>query len=198
MEPTSTTYLTSVAVPLDQLTPYPGNARVGDIPAIRRSLTAHGQYRAVIVQADDPDNPAAGGTVVAGNHTLAAARELGWTHLRAELHRLTDEQATRVNLVDNRTSDLGTYDDRALVELLGSLPDLDGTGYDPGDLDALAAALDPPPDPDDAEPPAASELWPTLSLRVPPTVLASWRAHVDTHTGDQVAAMAALLDVEYP
>jgi hypothetical protein len=40
-------------------------------------------------------------------------------------------------LVDNRTNDLADYDPQALVDLLEELPDLDGSGYDQADLDAL-------------------------------------------------------------
>jgi hypothetical protein len=43
--------------------------------------------------------------------------------------------------VDNRSNDLATYDNAALVELLQSLPDLQGTGYDDAALVALLASV---------------------------------------------------------
>ncbi len=50
---------------------------------------------------------------------------------------VTDEVARRIVLADNRTADLGTYDDQILVDLLKGMSDLDGTGYDADDLLAL-------------------------------------------------------------
>jgi ParB-like chromosome segregation protein Spo0J len=148
------TYLATLDVPLDRLTPYPGNPRRGNVPVIEQSLKAHAQYRAVVVKATDRNDPAAGGVILAGNHTAQAARNLGWTHLRAEVHDVSDETARRIVAVDNRAADLGDYDTRLLAELLAELPDLDGTGYDPQDLDRLATELreeeDPEPGPDDA------------------------------------------------
>jgi hypothetical protein len=52
-----------------------------------------------------------------------------------------EDQAARIVAADNRTSDLAEYDERLLLELLAELPDLDGTGYDPGDLAELEKTL---------------------------------------------------------
>lgn len=118
-------------VELSALRPHPKNARNGDTEAIAESLQANGQFRAIVCAKD--------GTILAGNHTYSAALELGWTHL--DIHRLEigpdSEEATRIMLADNRTSDLGRYDDGLLRNLLEELPTLDGTGYDEGDLDEV-------------------------------------------------------------
>ena len=37
-------------VPLDTLTRFPGNARRGDVTAIRESVRRNGQYRALVVR----------------------------------------------------------------------------------------------------------------------------------------------------
>lgn len=76
---------------------------------------------------------------LAGNNTLAAARQLGWPTLHCAIVDVDDEQAARIVAADNRTSDLAGYDDQILGELLADLPDLDGTGYTTTDLDALLA-----------------------------------------------------------
>lgn len=126
-------------VPVGDLIPYPGNARHGDIGAICQSLQAHGQYRPLVVQASTS-------YVIAGNHTLAAAVQLGWTEIAITRLDVDDEQAKRILLVDNRTQDLATNDDSALAALLEELAatdeGLDGTGFDGDDLDDLLADLD--------------------------------------------------------
>jgi hypothetical protein len=51
--------------------------------------------------------------------------------------------------VDNRSSDLASYDTAALLELLESLDDLSGTGYDEAYVSALAESASEPSAPDD-------------------------------------------------
>jgi DNA modification methylase len=140
----------SLKVAIADLRPYPGNPRRGDLGAIRASLERNGQYRPIVVNRRRME-------VLAGNHTLRAATELGWSEIAATFVDVDDDQAQRIVLADNRTNDLAGYDSEALVELLEALPDLDGSGYDGAALDALldeigrAPALaddDPPPLPD--------------------------------------------------
>jgi ParB-like chromosome segregation protein Spo0J len=136
--------LASLAEPLDTLKPRARNPRRGDVSAIRESLQRHGQYRPIV--ANQPTRE-----VLVGNHTLAAARELGWTDIAVTWVDVDDETASRIVIVDNRTSDLAGWDDALLSELLRDLPDLVGTGYDQRELDALLAKLAPPdefPDPE--------------------------------------------------
>jgi ParB-like chromosome segregation protein Spo0J len=131
-----TEYVTTDTYPLDELTPFPGNARRGDVEAIASSIEANGQYRSLIVRKHDGQL-----TVLAGNHTLEALRFLGRKAARCEVITCDDTTATRVNLVDNRLPDSGGYDDEALTALLSSLDSLDGTGYGPDDLDDMLSAL---------------------------------------------------------
>lgn len=128
--------LTAESVAIDSLRPHPHNPRNGDTDAIQESLRVNGQYKPIVV-ADD-------GTILAGNHTYAAAAALGWDAISVvRLPVAADsEAATRIMLADNRTSDLGRYDDAQLAELL-QLLDADtgliGTGYDSDDLSDLLA-----------------------------------------------------------
>lgn len=121
---------------VDSLTPYAKNPRTGDVEAIKESLIVNGQYRAIVVRAGTHD-------VLAGNHTLAAAKALGWSELLCHVVDVDDEQAARIVLVDNRSNDLATYDNVALTELLRSLPDLKGSGYGDDFLDELLTELAP-------------------------------------------------------
>jgi ParB-like chromosome segregation protein Spo0J len=188
--------IADLAVPVEQLVPFPGNARRGDVAGIMDSLRMHGQYKPLQVRAES-------GEILVGNHTYAAALELGWTHVAVTYVRCSDEQAKRIVLVDNKAPERGGYDDHDLAALLEGLQDTDaglaGTGFEreevtdllaslnPPDLDALAAEHGEPKD---------GDLYPLVSIRVPPQLFAAWRAHVDTHTGDEPAAFAALLDID--
>jgi ParB-like chromosome segregation protein Spo0J len=142
--------LAGLVEPIDSLTPRARNPRRGDVAAVRESLIAHGQFRPLV--ANRPTRE-----VLAGNHTLEAARELGWTEVAVTWVDVDEETAKRIVIVDNRTSDLATWDNHLLSELLGELPGLDGTGFAPADLDALLSGLQPPdefPNPEDGGPEA--------------------------------------------
>ena len=131
--------LADLAVPIGSIKPHPRNVRQGDIGAISGSLQQHGQYRPIVVQK-------ATGLILAGNHTYKAAKALGWKQVAATFVDCDDEQALRILLIDNRANDLATYDDNALSEMLKELLEtdlgLDGTGFDPDDLDDLLTLLD--------------------------------------------------------
>lgn len=131
--------LATTQAPVAELRTYHRNPRRGNTQVIAQSLRVNGQYRPIVVNAGT--HTGRPGEVLAGNHTLMAARDLGWEHVAAVTVDVDDDQAARIVAADNRTSDLGEYDDRLLLELLADLPDLDGTGYDPGDIAALEAAL---------------------------------------------------------
>lgn len=156
------TWIGTRDVPISALQRFPGNARRGDVDAIRSSIRRFGQYRAIVVR-DTGD----GLVIVAGNHTRDALEAEGHDSARCEVIRCTDDEARRINLADNRLAELGGYDDSDLAALLASLDgDYDGTGWAQEDLDAL---LDAEPegsgDPDDVpEPPAEpvtrpGDLW---------------------------------------
>lgn len=213
---THATYLRTAVLPLDQLAPFPGNAKRGAVPTILESLRRNGQYRALVVR----ELPGAPLVVLAGNHTAEALGRHGagdcdltvrdqpcgvcgndpaWAPAaRCEVVACDEDTARRINLVDNRSADLGAYDTDALVDLLSFLDeDYGATGYQEADVLRL---LEPPPsleeladtyrppreyDPDDrpgphleeAEPrgrraagdtPDDGDMWPVLRLRVPP------------------------------
>jgi hypothetical protein len=134
--------LRDLVVPVAALTPYSDsgkgvNPRKGNIEAVKESLARFGQVKPIVAQED--------GTVVAGNHTLLAAKELGWEHIAVVYARLTNAEAKAYMVADNRTTDLASNDDAALVSILEELSEagqLDGTGYSPDDIDDILSALD--------------------------------------------------------
>jgi len=115
-------------VAIDSIKPHPKNPRLGDIALIAESLEKNGQYSPVVVWND---------TIIAGTHTWKAAKSLGWKEVAITRYEGSEKDALRVLIADNRTSDVATYDNVYLLELLKSLPNLEGTGYDLADLDDL-------------------------------------------------------------
>lgn len=156
---TQATYRRTEVLGLDDLQPFPGNARRGDPELILSSLQRNGQYRSLIVRQEDDDRL----TILAGNHTAQAlalhgpgpceyrARVKGeerpcgicqnepWDlSARCEVVTCDDDTARRINLIDNRANDAGGYDNEALAELLSYMDeDYEGTGYNAGDVNRL-------------------------------------------------------------
>lgn len=122
------------------LTTYPGNPRRGDQDAITASIRDLGLYRAIIVQRST-------GHIVAGNHTFRALRALGATRVPVTWVDVDDTRAAAIVARDNRTSELGSYDEAELLALLTTDEDvLALSGYAGEDLAALRATLNPAPD----------------------------------------------------
>lgn len=126
--------LIPLAVPIEKIRPHPSNPRNGDVDAIVESIRINGLYRPLYVQLGT-------GYILAGNHTYAALMELGAERVPVITLDISDEEASRILLVDNKTADLGGYDYGLLVELLHELENTDqallGTGYVEDDLHHL-------------------------------------------------------------
>lgn len=122
-------------VSLGDIRAYPDNPRIGDIGALRESLKANKQFNPLVVQRST-------GYILAGNHTYAAAKSLGWEEIDVVYIDVDDSSAKRIVLASNRISDLGGYNDPLLANLLQDLMDedvmlLDGTGYGEDDVNDL-------------------------------------------------------------
>ena len=130
------------SVHVDELRTFDGNPRRGDVARIAESLRVRGQYRPIVVNRGTHTGREM--EVLAGNHTLAAARSIGWTHIDVGIVDVDSETAKAIVVADNRLADLGGYDEKALAELLADLEDLTGTGYSDADLDAILAAQEIP------------------------------------------------------
>jgi hypothetical protein len=177
---TQATYIRTMVLTLDQLTPFPGNAKRGDVDVILTSLRRNGQYRGLVVREDSDGHL----IILAGNHTAQALAQHGpgpceyrakvngkerpcgvcqnetWEpSARVEVVTCDGDTARRINLVDNRSADLGEYDNDALAELLSYVEDdYEGTGYNAGDVNRLLFV---PPAEDLEEFPAYDESVPT-------------------------------------
>lgn len=201
-------------VPIDSLKPWPGNPRQGDIEAMAASLRANGQYRVAVVQKSS-------GQICAGNHMWLAARdELGWTEIAAITLDLSDEEAKRILAADNGVGEKGTFNEYLLADLLHDLAGtdlgLEGTGYEPADLDDLANLLSAPesldtlggqhgewddsgdvtgsgsePDGDSSGDPSG---WPTVTIACPPKVKARFDKAFNGLDGEPWQRLETILD----
>jgi len=171
---------TETVIDLNDLISDPANARKHsekNLEAISSSLSRFGPARSIVIDKN--------GVVRAGNGTLEAARAAGVKKVRVvqaddgELVAVlrsdwTDAEAAGYAIADNRTAELGEWDDEVLRRTIAELKDtdtemLDSLGFDGDMLDDLL--VDPvdvgahtrePPEP--AEPPAEpmtrpGDLW---------------------------------------
>lgn len=149
------TALRDLRIPINTVEPFPGNPREGDVGAIAESLRRFGQQKPIVVQE-------ATRYIVAGNHLWRAAVALGWTEIAANVVPMDDKTAEAFLIADNRTSELGSYDEDALGDLLRKIAaegNLRGTGYDGDDVDAFLEGLEKSQGPKvPAEIPFATEL----------------------------------------
>ena len=127
-------------VPITSVQNWPKNPRSGDLTALVESITKNGFYQPVVAQRST-------GYVIAGNHRKAALESMGATEIPVVFVDASDEDAARIALADNRTSDLAFYDDAQLFELLSGLVDeggggLEGTGYDRAAYQLLLQGLE--------------------------------------------------------
>jgi hypothetical protein len=125
--------LAPLSVPIVSLKLDPTNARRHpgrNLEVIKASLRDFGQRKPIIVKADDR-------TVIAGNGTLMAAKELGWDAVAAVL--VDDDQltATRYGIVDNRSAELAEWDDENLGTLLSAMIDTEDLGFSAEEIAAI-------------------------------------------------------------
>jgi hypothetical protein len=175
--------LTVERVPIGVLSEHPDNARHGDVDAIIESIQVHGQYAPLIAQRST-------GRVLKGNHTLRALRMLARETVEVAYLDVDDDQALRILLVDNRSSDLGGYDYDALTAVIQSLGgDFAGTGYTPDDLkdaEAFLAFLTPR----DAQAASAADDLPGWEAKGMRTILLSYSLAQHAEVSDALDRLA--------
>lgn len=150
-------------VPVGSLSADPANARLHDersLDAIKGSLRRFGQQKPVIVDK--------GGVVIAGNGTLEAARQLGWTHIAAVRSDLAGVDRTAYAIADNRTAELSSWDADVLRKVMAALPAdaAMATGYSSEELEHLLrtdvdepTTEHAPPDPQVPAVTRAGDMW---------------------------------------
>jgi ParB-like chromosome segregation protein Spo0J len=113
-------------VSINEIQVHPLNPREGDIGSIIESLTHMGQYRPIVVNKRTKH-------ILSGNHTYQGAVQLGWEKIAVHWVDVDDVEEIKILIVDNRTSDLATYDPQELNKLLTSTG-LRGTGFSPEEV----------------------------------------------------------------
>ncbi len=124
-------------VKLSELKEYGNNPRIGNVNLIAESLKVNGQFKPLIVNKDN--------TILAGNHTYLAMKQLGWKECDVHYVDVDKKQAKKIVLVDNRLSDVADYDTDLILDMLNDLltaDELEGTGFDSDDVDDLAATFE--------------------------------------------------------
>lgn len=120
-------------VPIGELRPHPRNPRKGNVTVIAESLQENGQFLPLVVQKST-------GYILSGNHTWKAARSIGADTVDVVMVDVDDQQALKILLVANRSSDLGQYDHDVLGEIMTLLEDNLGTGYTDKEMQLLIRA----------------------------------------------------------
>jgi DNA modification methylase len=119
-------------VPIDDVRPLKRNPRRGDVDRVRASLRRWGQYVPIVVRAET-------GEIVKGNHTHAALKAEGETHVAVVRRSIaTDAEAETLAIADNVASDSATWDVGMLSEILnGDGIDIEATLLDPVRVDEI-------------------------------------------------------------
>lgn len=179
---------------------------MGELPLLDertgRLVAGHGRYEQLVDMHAAGKTPPDGIDVDPADGMWLMPVTAGWSSR-------SDEDAEAYLIGSNElTSRGGWADELQLTEMLGDLAGanlLEVTGYDLGDYEAMDALYsgDPEdPDPDDFDNLAEQgkgkdgDGWDTLRLRLPPTLHESWKAHLDTHSGDEVQAFAVALGLD--
>lgn len=134
--------LKSLAVDIDSLDYLEGNPRIGNVEAIMASYAEFGQVKPIVAKKNE-DGTA---TVIAGNHQLEAAINLGWEQIAVIFLDADDKKAIAFALADNRTMELGYTEPELLTDMLLEIseyyPDLlDGLGWDEFELASMESDM---------------------------------------------------------
>ena len=137
--------LKALAVSVDSLRHDAANARrhgQRNLDAIKASLAQFGQRKPIVVQRE-------GMIVRAGNGTLEAAKELGWTEIAAVVIDEDGTTATQFAIADNRTAALAEWDHETLATLLDGWDEetREAVGFTDSDVKELLDSVSPDFDP---------------------------------------------------
>lgn len=189
----------------DELLPFHLNPRIGNVDVIANSLQANSQYRPVIVnKGTHTGRPM---EILKGNHTVLAFQDLQekypdderWAKVYCWIIDVDDDRAARIVAGDNRIADMGTFDDKILLDLLKELPDInEGTGYSSEDLAAMEEALreyqqeQQEGDSSPSTEPTEQDGWPVVKTRVAPTVYALFEQVPGEDHADKIQTLLSM------
>lgn len=129
--------LRPIMTPIEMVSQHPKNPNEGDVEMIADAMARLGVYKGITAQFST-------GYILEGNHRYLAMLSMGCTEIPVTWLEVSDEDAMRILLADNRTAEVSQRDPRALERILLEMDawegGLTGTGYDTEDLAALARA----------------------------------------------------------
>ena len=130
--------LESLLFPISQLEHLQDNPRKGDVTAIAASYQEFGQVKPIVAKMNEDGSA----TIIAGNHQVMAAKQLGWDKIAVVFLDGDDKQAIAYALADNRTMELGYTDNDMLHKLLAEVSSdyselWDGLGWDEFEMAAM-------------------------------------------------------------
>ncbi len=134
--------LVHLSLPIGDLVSLKDNPRRGDVDAIAASYKEFGQVKPIVVVKSDNEKY----TVIAGNHQLEAAKRLGWDSIACTIFDGDISKAMAFSYADNRTSDLGGYDEDLLMNLISEVGDdystlMSGLGMDEFELAVMEESI---------------------------------------------------------
>lgn len=135
--------LLPLAIDINNLSLLDGNPRIGDVDAIMASYQEFGQVKPIVAKKNN-DGTA---TVIAGNHQLQAAMNLGWDKIAVVFLDADDKRAIAYAIADNRTMELGYTEpellDSLIIEVSDLYPELlEGLGWDEFDIAGIEYETD--------------------------------------------------------
>jgi Domain of unknown function (DUF4417)/ParB-like nuclease domain len=134
-------------VVLSSLKYYYQNPRRGNVEKLAESLNRNGQYKTITVNRGTHTGRER--EILAGNHTVKAAKKLGWKRITVMWVDVTEEHARRIVLADNGSTDDATYDAQILADLIAKqqqdIGHLVGTTYNQDVLDKLMVEVNTDP-----------------------------------------------------
>ncbi len=143
---------------ISSLKPHPENPRFGDIGAIAESIKRNGWFGSVVAQVSTR-------YILAGNHRVMAAQSLGMSKVPVFWVDCDEIRAKAILIAENRTNQLASWDEDGLSKILEELAnagELQATGFDGDDVDAILASVDDRPDE-----PVEPEFCPTCKTVLP-------------------------------
>ncbi len=129
-----------VMVKAELLQEHPENPRLGNEDILEESIREHGFYGSLVVQKST-------GYILIGNHRFRVGRNaFSMPEFPVVYLDIPDEQAKKILLMDNRSSDFGDYDEHVLLKLIQEIAEegvghLVGSGYTENDLQDLINKL---------------------------------------------------------
>lgn len=127
--------LYGLVIPVDELIYDPYQTQEHDqrsISEIKRSFSAHGQKKPIVIERST-------GVIKAGNGTVEAVKDLGWTHIAAVRSDDLESDLRAYAMDDNRTSQFSKWIGEKVISELSSLNiKPEDAGWTPSELANIA------------------------------------------------------------